>query len=42
MLANRTGTYLRVAASEGLEDLIEVVHDKDYFDNQTAHHHDAR
>jgi len=41
MLANRTATYVRIAATEGLEDLVEIVHDKD-FDHQTAHHHDAR
>ena len=40
-IANRTGTYLRTGAVEGLEDKIDVVFDEGYR-NQHAHHHDAR
>jgi hypothetical protein len=41
MLSNRTGTYLRTGAVEGLEGRIDVLFDEGYR-NQHAHHHDAR
>lgn len=40
-IANRTGTYVRTGAVEGLEDRIDVLFDEGYR-NQHAHHHDAR
>jgi hypothetical protein len=40
-IANRSGTYLRVGAVEGLEEDITVSFDKAYV-NDLAHHHDAR
>lgn len=40
MMAQRTATYARVCASEGLEDKIEVIFDES-LNHQTAHHHDA-
>lgn len=39
-IANRTGTYLRTGAVEGLENKAEVLFDEGY-QNQHAHHHDA-
>jgi hypothetical protein len=41
MIANRTGTYVRTGAVDGLEDRIDVLFDEDHR-NQHAHHHDAR
>lgn len=41
MLTNRTGTYARTGAVEGLEEKIDVLFDEGYR-NQHAHHHDAR
>lgn len=41
MLTNRTGTYVRTGAVEGLEEKIDVLFDEGYR-NQHAHHHDAR
>jgi hypothetical protein len=41
MIGNRTGTYVRVGAVEGLENKIDVLFDEDYR-NQHVHHHDAR
>jgi len=41
MITNRTGTYLRTGAVEGLEDRVEVLFDED-IRHQHAHHHDAR
>jgi hypothetical protein len=40
-VANRTGTYLRTGAVEGLENKVDVLFDESYR-NQHAHHHDAR
>jgi hypothetical protein len=40
-ITNRTGTYLRTGAVEGLEDRADVIFDEGYR-NQHAHHHDAR
>lgn len=39
MMANRTGTYARTGAVEGLD--VEVLFDETQY-NQHAHHHDAR
>ena len=39
-ITNRTGTYLRTGAVEGL-DKIDVLFDEDYR-HQHSHHHDAR
>ena len=40
-ITNRTGTYLRTGAVEGLEDKVDVLFDEGYR-RQQAHHHDAR
>jgi hypothetical protein len=41
MITNRTGTYIRTGAVEGLDNRIDVLFDEGYR-NQHAHHHDAR
>lgn len=39
-ISNRTGTYLRTGAAEGLEDI--EVNFQEELRSQHAHHHDAR
>ena len=41
MITNRTGSYLRTGAVEGLDQKVDVLFDESYR-NQHAHHHDAR
>jgi hypothetical protein len=40
-IGNRVQTYLKVAATEGFEKKMEVLHTEDY-QNVHVHHHDAR
>jgi len=41
LITNRTATYLRTAATDGLENKMKVLFREDLY-NQHAHHHDAR